>query len=74
MSVDSKKKINWKFNIREYEKCRYIQLDFIENKINNFKKLYLSINLKHNNFIFTNKNLLENIDKNMNKFCIIKNI
>lgn len=74
MSVDSKKKINWKFNIREYEKCRYIQLDFIENKINNFKKLYLSINLKHNNFIFTNKNLLENIDKNKNKFCIIKNI
>ena len=57
----------------KFEKCKYIQLDFNKSKIDNFKILYLSINLKYNDFIFIDKNMLENSSENIDKFCKISN-
>lgn len=73
MNVDSKKTVNWHFDVKKFEKCKYIQLDFNKSKIDNFKILYLSINLKYNDFIFIDKNMLENSSENIDKFCKISN-
>ena len=73
MNVDSKKTVNWHFDVKKFEKCKYIELDFNKSKIDNFKKLYLSINLKYNDFIFIDKNMLENSSENIDKICKISN-
>jgi hypothetical protein len=73
MNVDSKKTVNWHFDVKKFEKCKYIELDFNKSKIDNFKKLYLSINLKYNDFIFIDNNMLENSSENIDKICKISN-
>ena len=73
MNVESKKTVNWHFDVKKFEKCKYIELDFNKSKIEIFKKLYLSINLKYNDFIFIDKNMLENAGENIDKICKISN-
>ena len=73
MNVESKKTVNWHFDAKKFEKCKYIELDFNNSKIDNFKKLYLSINLKYNDFIFIDKKMLENSSENIDKICKINN-
>jgi hypothetical protein len=59
--------------LKNLKKCRYIELDFNKSKIENFKKLYLSINLTYNDFVFIDKNMLENAGENIDKICKISN-
>ena len=73
MNVASKKMVNWHFDVKKFQKCKLIQLDFNESKIDNFKILYLSINLKFNDFYFIDNNMLENLGENIDKICKINN-
>ncbi|MDA7596898.1 hypothetical protein N8707_00265 [Candidatus Pelagibacter sp.] len=73
MNTESKKSVNWHFDATKFAKCKHIELDFNKSKIDNFKKLYLSINLKYNDFIFIDKNMLVNSSENIDKLCKISN-
>lgn len=69
MSKTSKTKVNWHFKNELFEKCKYVELDLNQNKLNDFKRLYLTINLFYNDFVFISKNKLINPKNDINKRC-----
>ena len=81
---ESKINTKWVFNIKEYEKCDYISLDFKEFNYNNpestidyFKAMYVSIKLLEYNFTLTSKNIFKNkifFNNTYEQHCIINNV
>ena len=71
MNVSSKTAVNWHFEKKTFKDCKYIKLNFNQNKLNDFKMLYLSMNLTYNDFVFIEKNTLINSNNNVKRSCNI---
>ena len=81
---ESKINTKWVFNIKEYEKCDFISLDFKEfnyknpeSTIDYFKAMYVSIKLLEYNFTLISKNIFKNkilFNNTYEQHCIINNV
>lgn len=78
---ESKINTTWTFNIKNYEECDYIKLEFREFNYNQpdttidyFKLMYVSIKLLENSFILVSKNNFKKekiFESSYNTYCII---